>query len=299
MTIVLRPVHTDDDLETWAELKSRVVPSGPVTADQLRRSAGRDRLLLLAELDGVAVGCGTADRSNVGGRAFIAARVLPEHRRQGIGTALVGALAEHARTLGLSGVNAFVDAAEPHSIAFAEQLGLIEVDYQLEQVRSIAFEPEPRLPDGLEIVPVGARRLELLEAVWPIARAGYEDLPLSGGATYTLEQWLRDEATRPEGSFVAFEQGEPVGYAGLVDHAAGDAIAEHGLTVVRRDRRGRGIGRLLKLTQIHWASCSGVGELVTWTQKGNEAMQSLNRTLGYLDRSRELTFQGPLPPSVE
>ncbi len=36
-------------------------------------------------------------------------------------------------------------------------------------------------------------------------------------------------------------------------------------------------------------------ELVTWTQKGNEAMQALNRSLGYLDKSKVITYQGPLP----
>ena len=35
-------------------------------------------------------------------------------------------------------------------------------------------------------------------------------------------------------------------------------------------------------------------ELVTWTQKGNEAMQALNASLGYENRSRVLTMQGPL-----
>lgn len=34
---------------------------------------------------------------------------------------------------------------------------------------------------------------------------------------------------------------------------------------------------------------------MTWTQRGNEPMQRLNRKLGYVDRHRELTFQRPLP----
>ena len=113
--------------------------------------------------------------------------------------------------------------------------------------------------------------------------------------TYKLDEWLREEATRPEGSFIAFENGEVVGWAGLSVHANGDAAAEHGLTAVRRDRRGRGIGRALKRTQLHWAAQSGVAELVTWTQRGNEAMQALNRSLGYVDKSKVITFQGPLP----
>jgi GNAT superfamily N-acetyltransferase len=80
-----------------------------------------------------------------------------------------------------------------------------------------------------------------------------------------------------------------------MEHADGPAKAEHGLTAVRRDRRGRGIGRALKLAQLHWAARSGVRELVTWTQKGNEAMQALNRSLGYVDTSKVITYQGPLP----
>src|ERR1700682_1001715 len=96
----LRVVESSADLETWAKVKSTVVPNDPVTAEQLVASAEDGRLLLLAARDGVAVGCGIAARSSFGGRAFIAARVLPEHRRQGIGTALLRALSDHARALG-------------------------------------------------------------------------------------------------------------------------------------------------------------------------------------------------------
>jgi mycothiol synthase len=293
--IVVRPVETDADLDAWAELKSAVVPNEPVTADQLRASVEPDRKLVLAELDGVLAGCGIADRSSFGGRAFIAVRVLEQYRCCGVGTELMRELSDYARSLGLDGVNAFVYADEPHSIAFAEGLGLADVDYQLEQVRAIGDEPAPTVPADIELVSLDGRREELLDAVWPVALAGYEDLPIPGGVTYKKEAWLRDEGTRPDGSFVAFENGEPVGYAGLNEHANGAAAAEHGLTVVRRDRRGRGLGRALKQTQLHWAAQSGVVELVTWTQKGNEAMQALNRSLGYVDKSKVITYQGQLP----
>jgi mycothiol synthase len=290
----LRTVESAADLETWAALKSTVVPNEPVTAEQLVTSDEPGRLLLLAEHDGVAVGCGIAAPSHFGGRAFVAARVLAEHRRRGIGTALLRALSAHARALGREGINAFVYADEPHSIAFAEHFGLVEVDYQLEQVRAIGDEPAPEPPDGVELVGVAGRRDELLAAVWPVALEAYADLPLPGEVTYQLDEWLREEATRPDGSFVAFQDGEIVGWAGLNVHANGVATAEHGLTAVRRDRRGSGIGRALKRAQLHWAAQNGVDELVTWTQKGNEAMQALNRSLGYVDKSKVITFQGPL-----
>ena len=291
----LRSVESAADLDVWAALKSTVVPNEPVTAEQIVASDEPGRLLLLAEREGAAVGCGIAAPSHFGGRAFVAVRVLAEHRRQGIGSELMRALSEHARTLGREGINAFVYADEPHSIAFAEHFGLVEADYQLEQVRAIGDEPPPGLPAGLELVPVAGRRDELLTAAWPVALEAYDDLPLPGEVTYKLDEWLREEATRPEGSFIAFENGEVVGWAGLSVHANGDAAAEHGLTAVRRDRRGRGIGRALKRTQLHWAAQSGVAELVTWTQRGNEAMQALNRSLGYVDKSKVITFQGPLP----
>jgi mycothiol synthase len=289
----LRVAASPSDLETWATLKSAVVPNEPVTAEQIVASDENGRLLLLAELDGAAVGCGIAAPSHFGGRAFVAARVLPDQRRRGIGSELVRALSEHARSLGRDGINAFVYADEPHSIAFAEHFGLVEADYQLEQARVIGDEAAPL--SGLELVPITGRRAELLTAVWPVAIEAYEDLPLPGEVTYTLEEWLREEGTREDGSFVAFENGEIVGWAGLNVHANGDAIAEHGLTAVRRDRRRHGIGRALKQTQLYWAAQNGVLELVTWTQKGNEAMQALNRNLGYVDKSKVITFQGPLP----
>ncbi|HEY8722577.1 MAG TPA: GNAT family N-acetyltransferase [Gaiellaceae bacterium] len=291
--ISVGPVETGADFEAWAKLKSTVVPNEPVTVEQLRLSAEPDRKLVLAELDGVLAGCGIADRSSFGGRAFIAVRVLAQHRRHGVGSALLRELGDYARSLGLTGVNAFVYADEPHSIAFVEHLGLLEVDYQLEQVRVIGDETAPLA--GLELVPITGRREELLTAVWPVAIEAYEDLPLPGEVTYTLEEWLRDEGTREEGSFVAFENGDIVGWAGLNVHANGNATAEHGLTAVRRDRRGHGIGRALKRTQLHWAAQNGVVELVTWTQRGNEAMQALNRSLGYIDTSKVITYQGPLP----
>jgi GNAT superfamily N-acetyltransferase len=293
--IALRVAETPVDLEAWAEIKSRVVPNEPVTADQLMATDEPGRLLLLAERDGVLAGCGIGALSNFGGRVFVAARVLPEHRGRGVGRELVRALAEHGRGLGREGVNAFVDADDQAALAFARSYGLREVDYQLEQVRLVGDEPAPAVPDGVEIVALDGRREELLETVWPVAEEGYADMPLPEAVAMPFATWMRDEATRPEGSFAAFSDGEPVGYAGLMEHANGPATAEHGLTVVRRDQRGRGIARALKRSQLHWAAASGVVELITWTQKGNEAMQALNASLGYENRSRVLTMQGPLP----
>lgn len=285
---MIREVASDADLETWVAIKNTVVPNEPTTVEQVRASNEEGRILLLAGDKG----CAIAGLSNFGGKAFVAVRVLPEFRRQGIGRSLAERCFEHARALGRDGINCFVYADEPHSIAFAESYGLANVDYQLEQIRAVGDEP----PGPSPVRALGDDRDELIERVWDeVARDAYPDLPLPGEVTYPRDAFLREEATRPDGSFVAFDGDAIVGYAGLMEHANGPATAEHGLTAVRRSHRRRGIARALKLAQLHWASRNGVAELVTWTQKGNEAMQALNRSLGYRDMSKVITYQGPLP----
>ena len=298
VTPSLRVVVSGADLDAWARLKNIIVPNEPVTAEQIRASDEEGRVLLLAELDGDLAGCGIAARSHFAGRGFVAPRVLPEFRRRGVGTALLLALADHVRSLDREELISFVYADEPDSVAFAERFRQEVVDYQLEQIRLIGAEEHVAPPPGIEIVTLADRREELLRAAWPVALEGYADMPLPGDISFELDEWLRDEATRPEGSFVALEDGEVVGYAGLLEHANGSAVAEHGLTTVRRNCRRRGIARALKRAQLEWAARNGLVELVTWTQKGNEPMQAINRSLGYVDHARVLTYTGPLPPQL-
>jgi mycothiol synthase len=298
VTPSLRVVVSAADLDAWARLQNIIVPNEPVTAEQIRASDEEGRVLLLAELDEELAGCGIAARSHFAGRGFVAPRVLPEFRRRGVGTALLLALADHVRSLDREELISFVYADEPDSVAFAERYRQEVVDYQLEQIRAIGAEMPGTLPDGISIVALTGRREELLRSAWPVALEGYADMPLPGNVSFELDEWLRDEATRPDGSFVALEDGEVVGYAGLLEHANGSAVAEHGLTAVRRDRRRRGIAHALKRAQLEWAARSGLVELVTWTQKGNEPMQAINRSLGYVDHARVLTYTGPLPPQL-
>lgn len=291
--IELRAVETPTDFATWADIKSRVEPDEPVTPEQLARHVTPDHLLLLAWHGDRVVGCGGGGRSTLGGLAFVNPRVLREHRGRGAGRALFGRLVEHARALGADGIVSYVLAGDERSVEFALRAGLAEVDYQLEQVRSVGVEQPPVVPEGIAIVPVTTELL--YEAYTAVGVQGYEDMPLARRAWMPLDEWLRTEATRREGSFVALAGGEVVGYAGMWEHANGSATGEHGLTAVRRDRRRTGIATALKRTQLAWAMSDGVQELVTWTQRGNEAMQALNRKLGYVDRTRRLTFQGPIP----
>jgi GNAT superfamily N-acetyltransferase len=154
--------------------------------------------------------------------------------------------------------------------------------------------PEPPPLPGVEFTTV-EERPELLEQAYDLACEGYADLKLATGTiSVPLDEWLRDEATLPGGSFVALADGEIVGYAGLMAWPGDASRSEHGLTVVRRAWRRRGLATALKSRELAWASRNGLRELVTWTQTGNEALQGVNAQLGYETRSVVLSVRREL-----
>jgi mycothiol synthase len=291
--ITIRKAETDADLEAWRAVRMAVLPNERAgTVEEMRRSQTPDRRLLLAELDGTVVGSGYADRSHVADSAAVAPRVRPQARRRGVGTALLRPLVAHAATLGVANVLALVD--DEGSAAFARCFGFEEADRQVEQVKTLGAEPAPQFPTGVEVTTI-AERPELLEQAYGLAVEAYADMATFAPVSITREEWLRDEATHPGGSFVALADGEVVGYAGLMRDGDRRDRAEDGLTSVRRDWRRRGLGTALKRTELAWGAASGLREIYTWTQQGNEAMRRLNEQLGYEYRGVAVTMVAPLP----
>ena len=152
---------------------------------------------------------------------------------------------------------------------------------------------EPREIQGVEFASI-EERPDLLEAAYPLAQQGYEDMPIEG-LDVQLESWMAEEATLPSGSFAALADGDVVGYAGLLRWADDATKAEHGLTVVRRYWRRRGLASALKERQIAWAVANGLRRLVTYTQTGNESMQTVNARLGYITTDVTVSFSRSLP----
>ncbi|MGI9110807.1 MAG: GNAT family N-acetyltransferase [Gaiellaceae bacterium] len=294
--IVVRPVESDADLDAWIAVRRRVLPNEPAaTVEQMRALETPKRLLLLAERNGELAGSGLVDRSQTGG-AYVAPRILPEHRRRGVGSAVLERSLQHARASGFD--SAIAHAEKPGAIEFAHRHDFAEADREVEQVRVVrADEPEPSPYDGVVFSSVAADPT-LLERAYGVAHQGYADLALAtGGIVVPLEEWLRDEATLPGGSIVALDGDRVVGYAGLLAWNDDDARAENGLTAVDRAWRRRGLATALKRRQLAWASANGIRELVTWTQTGNEGMRSVNERLGYVTRTISLRMRRELLPA--
>jgi mycothiol synthase len=292
--IEVRPAETDADLEGWIRVKRAVFPNESAwTVQEFRERAEPDQLVLVAEVEGKIVGAGLAGRSNVQGRGFVAPRVHPDVRRRGVGTAMLERLTDHVASIGFDRAWASVD--DDGSRAFAEHFGFEEVDREVEQVIALPAElPEAALPEGIDVVSI-ADRPELLRSAYALARDdGYTDLAIDGDVVVTLDDWLRDEATLPGGSFVALQGDSIVGFSGLMRHD-NPGVAEDGLTVVTRDWRRRGLALALKRLELAWAAEQGFTEVITWTQRGNEGMRAVNERLGYAYRTVALKMMRSVP----
>ncbi len=291
----LRPATSDADLRTYVETWNALTPAQLTSVQLQRERRARDprRLYLLAEASDAVVGCGFAGPSDSPGRGFLAPRVLPRARRQGVGVSLLDALGAHLAALGFATASSHVDGADAGSLAFATRFGFEEVDRQVEQVRVVRDEPAAAVPEGVTVVTL-AERPELLVESYPLAVEGYADMATHYPVTISREEWLAgDGANVPAGSFAALAQGELVAFSGLCE--APDGAFEDGLTVVRREWRRRGLAETLKRAKLAWAAENGIHEIVTWTQRGNEGMRALNERLGYVYRSVSISVRAPLP----
>jgi mycothiol synthase len=296
MSVEVRAAESDADLEGWIRVKRAVFPNESAwTVQEFRERREPKSLVLVAELEGEIVGAGLGGPSDVQGRGFVAPRVHPDARRRGVGSAMLHRLTDHVVGLGFDKAWASVD--DDGSRAFAEHFGFEEVDREVEQVIALPAElPEAALPEGVDVVSI-ADRPELLRAAYSLARDdGYTDLAIDGDVVVKLEDWLRDEATLPGGSFVALQGDSIVGFSGLVRHD-NPGVAEDGLTVVTRDWRRRGLALALKRLELAWAAKHGITEVITWTQRGNEGMRAVNERLGYAYRTVALKMMRSVPLS--
>jgi GNAT superfamily N-acetyltransferase len=277
-----RRAETDADLAGWCDVWTAITPREPITVKQVRQRLAREpeRLYLVAEADGSIVGAGFAGPSQSPGRIALAVRVLPEHRRRGIGSALYERVVAHAQASEPDWVSGMVEEDDLESLSWTERRGFEEYGRQVELSRMLnGRELPPSPPAGIEIREL---RDDHVSGAYAVAVECYPDMPTATPIPAAgFDQWRDEELDGPV-TFVALDGGEVIGYAALLDLV--DGVAEHGLTAVQRAYRGRGVATALKQALIHWAAEHGYRELTTWTQDRNAAMQAVNLKLGYKPR---------------
>jgi GNAT superfamily N-acetyltransferase len=121
-------VDAEQGLEDWRRVHNEIIPTDPLSLDEVRERYGRHRLEL-AYVGDEAVGNSTVRRPTDDEGAMVIARVLPPYRRQGIGTQL------YQRGLPVAQewaderpVETVVLASNEGGLAFALAQGFVEVE---------------------------------------------------------------------------------------------------------------------------------------------------------------------------
>jgi mycothiol synthase len=283
-------------------VRAAIDPLFETTVDDLHflRSRLRGPLHLLVTVEDEAVGFGFAGvfpEQEAEPFAFADLGVLQESRRRGVGSALHAALSEHVRSLGKEGLQLEVPERDAEAIGFFQKRGYIEVERQKAvELDLSALEPErPQPPPGVEIFS-WAERPDLTPGMYELYREASADIPgLDAETGWTAAEWRVRELERPSRrydlSFLAVADDQVVGYATLDVFPAGGF---HGLTAIARDWRRRGVGRVLKRSQIAAAKEAGLEKLFTESEERNEPMRRLNEELGFRPIPGMVVLRGPL-----
>jgi GNAT superfamily N-acetyltransferase len=111
-----------------------------------------------------------------------------------------------------------------------------------------------------------------------------------------LETWRRPTRhwRSRDATFVAFVDGEVVGYAKLNPSITRPHVVMHDMTAVRRRWRGQGIAGALKRAEITWAIDNGYARLETENEERNEPIRRLNERHGYVIEPGSITLRGPI-----
>jgi GNAT superfamily N-acetyltransferase len=269
----------------------------PTRAQYLEHVKAPGRGDLIAELDGEPVAAAFVGRhgENVEGPvAWVSVRVLAEYRRRGVGTALFRELSTIARADGKSELVFSARHDDADSLDYLGKRGFVEALRMRESVLELsdadtAFAP----PSGVALVPFDP---ELDDAVYDVALDVARDVP-TAQETFeigSVDQWRADQlpaTTLRACSFVAVADGEPVGYAILVQGEKSEGL--HAMTGVRRAWRRRGIALALKQAQIDAARAAGLRRLRTANAVQNP-MLLVNERIGFRRDVEWIHLRGPL-----
>lgn len=307
----LRDPVKPDDYPQMAAVRSASQPDWPISAEELvRRDTTRNPALfytqVVAEQDGRIValgGIGHDDFSHEEWRYWGGLNVHPDARGQGIGSAIYDELlrrvqARGARELRVGTSDKPQDAP---GRAFLERRGWtvawerFESEINTEALELSAFDGLLQKVDsqGVQLVSLAdlasdpERNRKLHELDWML----FQDVPLGTDLTKKeLEQWVKEEIEdpqlRPQLSFVALDPaardpltGNYVGYSTLGLSPGGFYFI--GMTGVRREYRGRGLAKALKVAAMRALHAAGGGVIRTFNDAPNQAMLRMNEGLGF------------------
>lgn len=281
-----------------------------------------------AVLEGAVVGCLELFMPLDDNRHLVSVElgVRPEHRRRGIGTALL-ALAERRaaasdRDTLLTGVIDSLDGGvryDPAGRRFAEARGYAEVDSEIHRRNDLTLVDEAELDRlyaeawehaaGYELVQWSGRAPDdLVEGVARMRERMYTDPPMGEEldirpAEYDAARVRAEErvaAARGELRLASavrhVETGEVAGFTDLLVFPGDEEHAGQNDTIVDAAHRGKRLGTILKIAnqRLLREHRPKVRYVHTWNAEANRHMIAVNEAVGYRAMSRAIDVQKKL-----
>jgi L-amino acid N-acyltransferase YncA len=135
----VQAVGGEATMRDWQRIHNRIIPTDPLSVADIRARAQRNHLEV-AYLNEVAVGCSTVRPPDGDtATATVIARVLPEHRRRGIGEQIYQRGLVTARELGAHVIETVVLASNDDGLRFAHHHGFMESERYARPGQTIAF----------------------------------------------------------------------------------------------------------------------------------------------------------------
>jgi GNAT superfamily N-acetyltransferase len=234
------------------------------------------------------------------GSQHIGVGVHKDHRRRGLGSAMLDAFEGEAKRRSVPRVLSGTSAARPFAFEFAKKRGYREIGRRIMSYRELASYEPARWSDSLErvrkegirirtIAEVLAERDDagkerLWREIWEAEGPMWDDVPFSTPTPHwPYERYYEMTAKNPqfmrELSLLAFDGDQIVGLTTTGDRQKIDAWTY--MTGVARTHRGKGIAMALKVDVLGRAKAKGLRAMCTVNDEPNKAMRGVNIKLGY------------------
>jgi GNAT superfamily N-acetyltransferase len=297
---VIRPADLDADAPAAVRLLAAVRPEWVFSAESLRhRLASSPPEARLAawcveegdELIGWAIASLMVETSEAG-VGWIGVNVHPKRRRAGLGSALLSAAERHAHEIGVARLLSFA-RGDDGSASFARSHGYEQTaSNEILVVDPRAVEP-PVVPAGVGLRPFSAFADDP-SPIFHVDTTSMLDEP--GDARfdsitydYWRERFLGNPLLDHEASTVALVEGTVAAYTMLlIDRTTGRG--QNNGTGTLPEFRGRGLATLAKRACLARAAELGCTAVYTGNNEANAPMLAINRKLGYVPCTRELSL---------